>query len=373
MKICLIGPTYPFRGGISHYMTLLYRCLKQQHEVYFLAFKRQYPSWLFPGVTDKDFSLLQIREEGVEYLIDSLNPFTWFKVFLQIKRRKPVMVIIPWWVAFWTPQFWTIATLVKAYTQARILFICHNVMEHEYRGVKKLCTQIVLKKGDHFIVHSGEDYENLKKLVTHADIKPSVMPIFNIFHYEHISKQHARKQLNLEGNTILFFGFVRPYKGLKYLIEAMPIILQDLQVSLLIAGEFWEKEEDYWEQIQTLGIQEKIKIVNKYIPNEEVEQYFAASDLVVLPYVSATGSAVVQTAFGCHKPVVSTNVGSLSEIITHEKTGYLIPPGNPQAIASAIISFYKNGKEEEFVSNIMLEHNKFSWESMVASIEGFLR
>jgi len=371
MKICLIGPAYPFRGGISHYTTLLYRHLKKRHKVHFFAFRRQYPEWLFPGETDKDTSSNPIREDGVENILDSLNPITWLQVFLRTKRAKPELVILPWWVSFWTPQFWTIITLTKIFTRAQILFICHNVVEHESKTIDKICTRFVLKKGDYFIVHSGEDCENLKRVIPDAHVKQSFHPTYEVFHSESVPKKEARKQLSIKGNTILFFGFVRPYKGLKYLIEAMPMILKHVNITLLIVGEFWKGEEEYRKQIEDLGIGENIKIVNRYVPNEEVGVYFAASDLVVQPYVSATGSGIVQAAFGCNKPVVSTHVGCLPEVIDHKRTGYIVPPRNPQAIADAVVSFYKGGREEEFVKNIIQEQGKFSWDRMVETIESF--
>lgn len=369
--MCLIGPTYPFRGGISHYTTLLYRNLKKIHEVYFFAFKRQYPGWLFPGATDKDSSSQPIQEEGAERLLDSLNPFTWVYVFWRIKRVDPELVILPWWVSFWTPQFWTITTLVKIFTRARILFLCHNVVEHESKPIDKLCTRIVLRKGDYFIVHSGEDLENLNALLPHANARQNFHPTYEVFLSGTISKQEAKKQLGIEGNIILFFGFVRPYKGLKYLIEAMPKILKHIDVTLLIVGEFWKGEEEYRKQIEDLKIQENIKIINKYLPNEEVGIYFSASDLVVQPYVSATGSGIVQTAFGCHRPVVSTNVGCLPEVIADKKTGYIVPPKDPEAIADAVVAFYKQEREQEFVKNIIQAQEKFSWARMVKTIESF--
>jgi glycosyltransferase involved in cell wall biosynthesis len=371
MKICLIGPTYPFRGGISHYTTLLYRHLKKRHEVHFFAFTRQYPKWLFPGESDKDRSSSPIREDDVEHILDSLNPITWLQVFLRIKRVNPELVIFPWWVSFWAPQFWTIITLTKIFTRAQILFICHNVVEHESKTFDKICTRFVLKKGDYFIVHSGEDLENLKRIIPDAHIKQSFHPTYEVFHSGTISKEQAQKQLNIKGNIILFFGFVRPYKGVNYLIEAMPMILKHRDLTLLIVGEFWKGEAEYRKQIEELGVAENIKIVNRYVPNEEVSVYFAASDLVVLPYVSATGSGIVQAAFGCHKPVISTNVGCLPEVIDNARTGYLIPPRDPQAIADAVVSFYKEAREEEFVKNIIQGQEKFSWERMVETIESF--
>ena len=369
MKICLIGPTYPFRGGISHYTTLLYRHLKKRHDVHFFAFKRQYPKWLFPGETDKDSSSNPIREDGAENILDSLNPITWLKVFLSTKRVNPELVIFPWWVSFWTPQFWTIAALVKIFTQAKILFICHNVVEHESKTIDKICTRFVLKKGDYFIVHSGEDFENLKKIIPDANVKQDFHPTYEVFHSGSITKEKARRRLGVDGNTILFFGFVRPYKGLHYLIKAMPIINKHIHVNLLIVGEFWNGDEEYREEIRNLGVRGNIKIINKYVPNEEVGLYFAASDLVVLPYISGTGSGIIQIALGCNKPVIATKVGCLPDVVDDGRTGYLVEPMDSQAIANAAVSFYKNGMEEVFVRNIAIKQENFSWDRMVDAIE----
>ncbi len=229
----MIGPSYPFRGGISHYTTLLYKSLKKSNDTIFFAFKRQYPRWLFPGYTDRDNSSTEIKECDVENILDSLNPFTWWMVFLRIKKVNPELVIFPWWVSFWTPQFWSLATLVKTFTQTKILFICHNVVEHESRMVDKICTKFVLKKGDYFIVHSGEDLENLKDILPDANIKQSFHPTYEVFHSQVITKEEARRKLCIvEGNTMLFFGFVRPYKGLNYLLEAMPMITKHIDVTL---------------------------------------------------------------------------------------------------------------------------------------------
>jgi glycosyltransferase involved in cell wall biosynthesis len=371
MKICIIGPSYPFRGGISHYTTLLYKNLKRSHDAEFYAFKRQYPNWLFPGETDKDGSSKPIKEEGVENILDSLNPLTWWKVFLRIKKANPDVVIFPWWVSFWTLQFWTIATLAKIFSRTRILFICHNVVEHESKTIDKICTKFVLRKGDYFIVHSGEDLNNLKNIIPEANVKQSFHPTYEVFNSRVITKDKARRELGIDGNTMLFFGFVRPYKGLNYLIEAMPMITKHVDVTLLIVGEFWKGEKEYQEQIENLGVGEKIKIINRYVPNEEVGMYFSASDLVVLPYISATGSGIVQAAFGCNKPVISTNVGCLPEVIDDGRTGLVVNSKDPKAIAEAVVFFYKEWKEEEFVKNIVKAKNNFSWDRMIDTIESF--
>ena len=371
MKIVLIGPTYPLRGGISHHTTLLYRHLRKRHEVHFFAFRRQYPKWIYPGKSDKDSSQIPIKEDGIEHVLDSLNPVTWVNVFQRIRRVSPELIIFPWWVSFWAPQFWTITSLTRIFTHSKILFICHNVVEHESSVIDKICTRFVLKKGHQFIVHSNEDLRNLRKIITDANVKKNTHPSYEVFHRGDIPKEEARKQLCIEGNTILFFGFVRPYKGLHYLIEAMPKIIKHQSINLLIVGEIWQGEEEYRKQIAELGIGNNIRIINQYVPNEQVGLYFAASDLVVLPYVSATGSGIVQAAFGCNKPVISTLVGSLQEVIDHSKTGYLVPPKDSKAIADAVLSFYKNEQEINFIKNIIKVRERFSWDKMVDTIESF--
>ena len=163
MKICLIGPTYPYRGGIAHYTTLLCRALRINHDVKFISFKRQYPRILFPGQSDKDTSREPLKIDNVDYLLDSMNPLTWVEVFKSINAYKPDKVIIPWWVAFWAPQFWSIVSLVKRNVQSEVVFICHNVIEHESHRLKKLATKAVLSKADRIITHSREDTLRLRE------------------------------------------------------------------------------------------------------------------------------------------------------------------------------------------------------------------
>jgi len=171
MKICLLGPTYPFRGGIAHYTTLLYKRLKKKHDIVFYSFKRQYPAFLFPGKTDKDCSDFILKDDSIIPILDSLNPFSWLLVALKIIKYNPAMTIIPWWVIFWTPQFFTIIFFLKIFSKIKILFICHNVVEHEASFIKVLLSKAVLSKGDYYIVHSSEEKENLIKLIGNKPIK----------------------------------------------------------------------------------------------------------------------------------------------------------------------------------------------------------
>jgi len=369
MKICLIGPTYPFRGGISHYTTLLFKCLLKRHEVYFFAFKRQYPRWLFPGKTDIDPSQIRIQEEGTQKILDSMDPISWVRVASKIIKANSDLLIIPWWVAFWTPQFWTISVLVKLFSNTRILFLCHNVVEHESHWIKKFLTRSVLRHGDLFVVHSAEDEKNLLAIFDTAKVKRSFHPTYDVFNQGDFNEVSIKGRLGIKGNVILFFGFVREYKGLKYLLKALPEVLSKIEVTLLVVGEFWKDKKDYISLIDRLGIKGNIVLVDEYVPNEEIGEYFSMCDLVVQPYVSATGSGVIQTAFGFNKPVVATTVGCLPEVIEDGKTGYLVPPESPYEIAQAIIAFFCEGNKQAFYENIEKEKYRFSWDRMVDVIE----
>jgi glycosyltransferase involved in cell wall biosynthesis len=370
MRICLIGPSYPFRGGIAHHTTLLYQHLRKRHQVSFYAFKRQYPSLFFPGRTDRDVSKKPLRENGAEHILDSINPISWWGVYRRVKREAPDLVIIPWWTLFWTIQFWTVASLIKRFTSAKILFICHNVVDHEHHLFGKRCARAVLSKGDYFFVHSENDAIRLREVLSRAaDITHAFHPLYDFFDHGPISKTEARTRLGLEGDTILYFGFVRSYKGVDHLLAAMPLILRRRKVTLLIAGEFWEGREAFAEKIKNLGIEDAVRVVDRYIPNEEVGLYFSAGDLVVLPYVSGTGSGVIQIANALEKPVVATRIGSLAEMVEDGKTGYLVNPGDPKALAAAVIRFFEEEKEAEFVQNIRRAKRKFSWEQIVSLIE----
>lgn len=193
MKISIIGPSYPFRGGIAHYMTLLFKELAQHHEVRFFAFRRQYPTWLYPGKTDKDTSKTAIKDEHIEIVLDSMNPFSWFAVFSRIQKSQPDILIIPWWTAFWTPQFWTIAKLCKMFTKVKILFICHNAVEHEANFITKILTKIVLKNGDYFIVHSNDDLKYLNHILPNTKVFKSFHPTYEVFKQNGLDKEKQGK------------------------------------------------------------------------------------------------------------------------------------------------------------------------------------
>lgn len=368
MKIGIVGPSYPFRGGIAQCTTLLYRHLRSRHNVSFYAFKRQYPAWLFPGKTDRDTSENLAAESGTEHLLDSLNPRTWLRVANRIRKQRPELVIIPWWNSFWTPQFLTIALLTRWFTNARILFICHNIFEHEARFFTRFCSKMVLRRGDLFVVHSSQEFDRLKQFIPEEKITLGFLAQNDLFEGTACDREGARSQLGVTGDVLLFFGFLRPYKGLDVLLKAMPSILQRRPVTLMIVGESWGGSS-IESLARELGIARHIIRVDRYIPNQEVGLYFSAADLVVLPYLSGTGSGVVPSAYVFNTPVVATRVGSMPDAVVDGRTGFLVPPGDPAALADAVVRFFEEERSTEFRRNIEWEKYVFSWRRFVELIE----
>lgn len=371
MKICLIGPTYPYRGGISHYTTLLARHLRRAHEVKLYSFTRQYPRCLFPGRTDRDPSQRALKAD-CEYLLDPINPLTWFRTLTRLRADAPQVLILQWWVSYWAPTLAALASLTKALRVARVLYICHNVVPHDGHALFDSCmARLALRWGDAFIVHSQQDLERLRTLIPGAHVRRTPLPSYGVFDFEGVDREEVGQRLGIADRTVLFFGFVRPYKGLEYLVRAMPSVLERLPVHLLIVGEFWTDEAHYRGLIQDLGLQEHVTVINRYVPNEEVGLYFSAADVVVLPYAAATQSAVVQIAFCFDKPVITTAVGGLVEAVEDGVTGLLVPPRDATALADAIVRYFEDGLQECLAANIATDRVKstFSWDRLVALIE----
>lgn len=371
MKIVLLGPTYPFRGGIAHYMTLLCQTLRQKHEVKFISFKRQYPKILFPGKSDRDPSQHPLKVDQVDYLLDPMNPWTWLKVSRTIKKFHPHLLMIPWWVSFWMPPFWFILETLKGSSKPEIVLICHNVNEHESNWLKKMATKAVLLKADRLIAHSREEMLRLRELLQqNFNGITAFLPTYAPLGVKQYKKEDAKQKLGLMGPVLLFFGFVRPYKGLHVLLDAMPLVLKEKEVTLLVVGEFWKDKEKYLRQIETHRMNSKIKIVDDYIPNEDVGLYFAAADLIIQPYISATGSAISQLAYGLDRPVIATRVGNLPEIIEDGVNGWIVPPGDPKSLAKAILKSLEPEILETLSQNARQTKEKYSWEKLGEILTG---
>ena len=371
MKIVMLGPTHPYRGGIAHYMTLLCQTLRQYHEVTFISFKRQYPNILFPGKTDKDPSKKTLRIDNVSYILDSMNPLSWIAVYRCIGELRPDKVLISWWIAFWTPQFWTIVTLLKRRFDVEIVVICHNAIEHETNSLKKLATKIFLKKADRIITHSKEDTLKLKDLMgNQIHAITAFHPTYSDIGSNLCTKEKAKERFELSGAVLLFFGFIRDYKGLDVLLEAMSFIIQCTRVTLLIVGEFWKDKQKYFNLIERFGLSAYVKVVDEYVPNESIGFYFSASDLVVQPYRSASGSGVAQLAYGFDRPVIATNVGSLSEVVKDGINGRIVEPGDAKALAHAIIESLECATLRKFSRNAVDTKKEYSWDRLAKIVAG---
>jgi glycosyltransferase involved in cell wall biosynthesis len=366
MKICLIGPTYPYRGGIAHYTTLLCHALRKSHDVKFISFKRQYPMLIYPGgATDRDPSGEPLKADGVDYLIDTLNPFTWQRAARAVCEYQPEAVIVPWWVAFFAPVFRSIVRNIKKGTNAKIVFICHNVVEHESSAARKWLTRMVLPLGDRFVVHSQDDKKNLLAFIPGADARVCHHPTYRGISPTRWSKNEAKAELGLAGPALLFFGYVRPYKGLDIAIEAMPRIREKIPASLLVAGQFFKGQEGHLKRIKALGLEECAIVRNEYVTNEEAALYFGACDAAALPYRSATGSGVVQLSFGFGRPVVATRVGCLPDVVRDGVDGRLAEPDNPKSFAEAAIDVLSPDNLTQYTQNAQQAAGRFSWDSLV--------
>ena len=368
-RFCLIGPAYPYRGGISHYNTSLIRELAKRHAVRAVNFRRLYPNILFPGKTQYDESASPY-EAPSERIIDSINPFTWIKSGFRAARWKPDVVVVQWWHPFFAPAIFVICSILRIMRAGRILFICHNVVPHETSPLDRILSLVAFSTAHAFIVQSGEDGGNLLRLRKGARMEIHPLPLFDFFRAGPMEMNEARDLIGEgEGHLLLFFGYIRPYKGLSYLIEAMGILRARMDARLLVVGEFYEEREPYLRLTERLGLSERVRFVDRYVGNEEVQAFFAASDLVVLPYVTATQSGIAQIALSFDRPVVVTRVGGLPEVVSEGRTGFIVPPADPQAVAEAIIEFFRGDWGKRMRPYFEEEKRRFSWESLASTIE----
>ncbi len=369
MKIAIISTAFPLRGGIAHYVSLLRDHLSKRHQVSIITFKRQYPKFLFPGKSQEEKGAAA-GEQPSPQVIDTLNPLTWFKAGRMAARLNPDLLIFKYWMPFFAPAFGTIARVAKKRSACRVLFICDNVLPHEKTPVDKMLTGWALKAGDSFIVQSKSVEKDLRSLIESPSYKLVPHPVYEIFGGS-TDKTEARRKFGLmqDEKVILFFGYIRKYKGLHVLLEAVSKALASVRFTLLVAGEFYDEERSYREQIDRLGIAGSVKVFSDYIPNDEVAAYFSAADVVVLPYLDATQSGIVQIAYNFNKPVITTDVGGLAETVIHGKTGLVVPPNSPEDLAAAIVAFFREKLGELFSSGVSEQKRLYSWDNLVNAIE----
>jgi glycosyltransferase involved in cell wall biosynthesis len=371
MKIVYVGTAYPMRGGIAHFNALLSRELSRRHEVRFLSFTRQYPGLLFPGktqwVTDAE-GAAAVRMDA-EPVLDSIWPPSWWATARRAARERPDLLLFKYWMPFFAPAFGTVIRQVKRRCGARAVLVCDNVVPHERTPIDLPLTRYALAPVDGFVVMSASVRDDLLRVRPDARWRLVPHPIYSLFGAR-VAKDEARAALGLgPGPWILFFGYVRPYKGLDDLIEALPAIRARRPVRLLVAGEFYEGEARCRRRVAELGLGDAVRFDADYIPEARVPLYFSAADVVVLPYRTATQSGIVQIAYHLDAPVICTDVGGLAEVVPQGRTGFVVPPDDPGALAAAVSRFYDEGWEERLRAGVREEKRKYSWDPMVAAIE----
>lgn len=371
-KVIIIGPAFPYRGGIANFNnSLAVEYKKQGADVKIYSFSLQYPSFLFPGKTQYEKG---IPPDDIQILsvINSINPFNWFEVARSIKKENPDYVIIRYWLPFMAPALGTIAKFLRKTT--KIFTITDNVIPHEKRFGDSILTKYFVSKCDAFLALSASVLDDLKKFTKSEEKIFIPHPIYNSFG-EIIDKKIAKQNLGLdkEGKYLLFFGFVRKYKGLDVMLEVISDKrIQELGIKLIVAGEFYDNKQEYISKIEELNISDYVILKSDFIPEEEVKNYFCASDMITQTYRTATQSGVTQIAYHFERPMLVTNVGGLAEIVPHNKVGYVCDI-NTSDIADCIVDFYNKDKEADFSENTKKEKKRFTWGELVNGIENLIK
>ena len=371
MRVVIIGPAYPLRGGLATYNERLARAFQEEgDEVRIVTFSLQYPDFLFPGQTQFSAELGPVNLE-IEVSLNSVNPFSWFKVGRKLRAERPDLVIFRFWLPFMGPALGTVARLVRGNGHTRVVAITDNVIPHEKRPGDGPLTRYFLSACDGFVTMSRSVLSDLQRLGFGR--KPALYrphPLYDNFGPIK-SKREALAALRLPDaiGYLLFFGFIRAYKGLDIMLEAFADKrLVAMPIKLIIAGEFYEDAAPYEALIQRYNLEERIIRATDFIPNEKVVNYFCAADLIVQPYKNATQSGVSQIAYHFERPMLVTDVGGLAELIPDGVVGYVVPP-TPVAIADAVVDFYAAKREEVFAAGVREQKKQFSWPIMVAALK----
>ncbi|MFT4062871.1 MAG: glycosyltransferase [Edaphocola sp.] len=370
MKIIIIGTAYPYKGGLASFNErLAYALMAQGHEVSIETFTLQYPNFLFPGKTQ--YSGEAVPEGlAITCSLNSVNPLNWLALGRKLKQAKADLILVKFWLPFMGPAFGTILRMAKRNGHTKVVSILDNVIPHEKRPGDVPFTKYFLRPVDGFVSMSREVLKDLKTFEPDKPALFSPHPVYDNYG-DPVPKSEARSKLGIgaDEKVVLFFGFIRKYKGLDILLEAMANeAIRSGNIKLVVAGEYYGDKEEYEALINKLGIGQKLYLFTDFIPNTEVKYFFSAADVVVQPYRTATQSGISQIAYHFEKPMIVTNVGGLPEIVPHGKVGY-VTDVDKDAIAEAIIDFF-NRPADSFAQNIGTEKQKYSWAFFVENIMG---
>lgn len=369
----IIGAAFPFRGGLAAYNERLAKeYITEGCSVSIETFTLQYPGILFPGKTQYAEGEPP-KELNIKRTVNSVNPFNWLKVGKRINKEKPDLVIFKYWLPFMAPCFGTIAGIIKKNKHSKIICIADNIIPHEKRPGDKWLTRYFLKKTDGVVAMSRSVFNDVPLFNSKIPVTLCPHPLFDNFG-ESLDREKALQALGLDTSFryVLFFGFIRGYKGLDLLLNAFADQrIRKMKVKLIVAGEFYTDPQPYLNLIEQLDLSDKVILKTDFIPDNEVNKYFSCADIVAQPYKSATQSGVTQIGYHFNKPMLVTNVGGLPEIIPHNVIGYVVEPVASQ-IADGLADFFNTGKKSTFETNIREEKKKFLWSAMTAAISGII-
>jgi len=370
MKVAIISPAYPYRGGIANFSErLAYELSLEKDDIQLYTFSMMYPDFLFPGRSQYATSDLQFPLK-IERTINSINPFNWWKVGNKIRKQNFDLVLVAYSIPFLSPCLSVISRIIKRNPKTKVISIIHNLHPHEKKIGDNLLSHFFLNSCDAHLSLSGKVGNDIKTMKNDAVVIAASHPIYDTFGTI-LEKNQAKKILQLKENIcyILFFGMIRKYKGLDLLIDAMAdVSAQNKNIQMIIAGESYEPIEKYEQQIKTLNLSDFVILKNQFIPESEVNQYFCAADVVVQPYKNATQSGITQICYHFNKPMIVTNVGGLAENVSDNKVGFVCKP-DKNALADAILKFYNEEKESIFIENIQQEKQKYSWRNLVGQLK----
>ena len=360
MRIAVVGPLHPWRGGIAQYLGLLGEALGARAEVRGVTFTRQYPGFLFPGESQIDEAAPR-PSFPVEYLLDSIGPWSWPRAGAHLERFAPGLVILKWWIPFFAPAFgFTVGPLRRRGT--RVVLVCDNLVPHERRPGDRELTRFMLRRSDGYLVMSESVERDLDTLKPGAPRRRVAHPFYAQFDRGRYTRETARAHLGLAGEVAVFFGYVRRYKGLDVLLRAWPRVRERRPATLVVGGEFYEDAAPYRALATAAG--DSVRLLDHYLPDDEVEALFKAADVVVLPYRSATQSGVTHVAYALGVPVITSDVGGLSETVRPGVTGMVVPPEDEVALANAIVEYFERRMAPVLRAGVEALRASHSWSAL---------
>ncbi|MEO5988020.1 MAG: glycosyltransferase [Candidatus Eisenbacteria bacterium] len=361
-RIALVGPLHPWRGGLAQYLGLLGEALESHARVEAVTFTRQYPDFLFPGTSQLDPTATRPRFP-TEAMLDSIGPLSWRRTAAHLERFAPGAVILKWWMPFFGPAFASaVGSLRRRGT--RVILVCDNLIAHEPRFYDAAFTRWMMRNSDGYLVMSESVEHDLDTLKPGAPRRRVAHPFYAQFDQKRFTRASARAKLQLEGDVALFFGYVRHYKGLDTLLKAWRLVRERRPAAtLVVAGEFYEKPELYRQLAAATG-PGAVRLLDRYIPDDDVEALFRAADVTVLPYRSGTQSGVTHVAYALGSPVIATRVGGITETVHEGETGLTVPPEDPGALADTIVRFFEQGLGAGMSPHIARLRLQHSWETL---------